>query len=149
MVCVVTPAPGARADQRGFDTARVAAVWGAALAFMAPRTLEPLGIPQMAVWGLSGITALDPDITVQEQSGKLVLFGPNRVIYATPAPPAGDAAKWGMACAAVAAQAFRASSAIERAGTGGMIRSFFDELFNHFDPYSRYVAPATRPPNGR
>ncbi len=141
MICVVTPLPGAQADQHGFDTARVAAVWGAALAFMAPRTLEPLGIPRMAVWGLSGITALDPDITVQEKSGKLVLFGPNRVIYAIVAPPAGDAAKWGMACAAVASQAYKASPVIKRAGAGGMIRSFFDELFNHFDPYSRYVAP--------
>ena len=27
------------------------------------------------------------------------------------------------------------------AGTPGVIRSFFDELFNHLDPYSRYVAP--------
>ncbi|GAN75178.1 carboxy-terminal processing protease [Acidiphilium multivorum AIU301] len=141
VLCVMLPICGAQAGQRGFDSTHAAAVWGAALAFMAPRTLQPLGIPRMAVWGLSGITALDSDLTVQEQSGKLLLFGPNRVIFATLAPPVGDAAKWGVACAAVAAHAFAASPTIERAGTGGMIRSFFDELFNHFDPYSRYVAP--------
>ena len=33
------------------------------------------------------------------------------------------------------------SPAIAQAGTGGIITSFFDELFNHLDPYSRYIAP--------
>jgi carboxyl-terminal processing protease len=146
LLCLILPlcsayatAPGGPA--RGFNAAQAGAVWGAALAFIAPRTLEPLGIPQMAVWGLSGITALDPDLTVQDQSGRLLLYGPNRIIFATPTPPPADAHGWGIACAAVAAQAFTASPGLRRAGTEGVIRSFFDELFNHFDPYSRYEAP--------
>ncbi|MCU4161315.1 PDZ domain-containing protein [Acidiphilium sp. AL] len=141
LLCVVLPFCGAYAAAPGFGTARAGAVWGAALEFIAPRTLEPLGIPRMAVWGLSGITALDPDLTVQEQSGKLLLYGPNRIIFATAAPQPTDAMAWGDACAAVAARAFAVSPALERAGTEGVIRSFFDELFNHFDPYSRYEAP--------
>ncbi|MCW8305497.1 S41 family peptidase [Acidiphilium sp. PA] len=141
LLCVVLPLCGAYAAAPAFDQARAGAVWGAALAFIAPRTLEPLSIPQMAVWGLSGITALDPDLTVQKQAGKLLLYGPNRVLFAANAPPPADAAAWGDACAAVAAHAFTASPALARAGTEGVIRSFFDELFNHFDPYSRYEAP--------
>ena len=34
-----------------------------------------------------------------------------------------------------------ASEAVRRAGTQGVLRSFFDELFNHLDPYSRYAPP--------
>jgi carboxyl-terminal processing protease len=146
LLCLILPlcsayaaAPGTTA--LGFNAAQAGAVWGAALAFIAPRTLEPLGIPRMAVWGLSGITALDPDLTVQDQSGKLLLYGPNRVIFATTTPTPTDAGAWGVACAAVAAHAFTVSPALRRAGTEGVIRSFFDELFNHFDPYSRYEAP--------
>ena len=30
---------------------------------------------------------------------------------------------------------------VRRAGTQGVVQSFFDELFNHLDPYSRYVPP--------
>ena len=30
---------------------------------------------------------------------------------------------------------------MRQAGTSGVIQSFFDELFNHLDPYSRYVGP--------
>lgn len=141
VICLLLPVCGAQAAGRGFDADHAAAVWGAALAFMAPRTLEPLGIPRMAVWGLSGITALDPDLTVQEQGGKLLLYGPTRVIFATDVPAATDAAQWGAVCAAVAGHAFAVSPTLERAGTGGIIRSFFDELFNHFDPYSRYEPP--------
>jgi carboxyl-terminal processing protease len=37
--------------------------------------------------------------------------------------------------------AIGASTAVRRAGTQGIIQSFFDELFNHLDPYSRYVPP--------
>lgn len=116
-------------------------IWGSALAFIAPRTLEPIPMPRMAVWGLGGLTALDPDLTVTFQAGRLVLYGPNRILYATPAPLPRDSGAWGYACAAIAAHAFAASTALQRAGTEGIIRSFFDELFNHFDPYSRYEAP--------
>jgi hypothetical protein len=101
LLCLILPlcsayaaAPGTTA--LGFNTAQAGAVWSAALAFIAPRTLEPLGIPRMAVWGLSGITALDPDLTVQDQSGKLLLYGPNRVIFATTTPTPTDAGAWGV-----------------------------------------------------
>ncbi|MGC8531021.1 MAG: S41 family peptidase [Acidiphilium sp.] len=126
-----------------FNSDQAAQIWGAALTFMAPRLLKPVPISQLAVWGLSGLTALDPNLTVQALQGKIVLYGPDRVIYAIPAPGGGPDAgpQWGQTCAAVAAQAFKASRRLRRAGTGAVIRSFFDELFNHFDPYSRYESP--------
>ncbi len=34
-----------------------------------------------------------------------------------------------------------ASPPLQQAGTQGIIGNFFDELFNHFDPYSRYEGP--------
>jgi carboxyl-terminal processing protease len=37
--------------------------------------------------------------------------------------------------------AFDASTALKHAGTQGLIQGFFDESFNHLDPYSRYVPP--------
>lgn len=143
LFCVILPicAGHAAVPSHGFDAARAGTIWGAALGFMAPRTLQPLGIPQMAVWGLSGITALDPDLTVQEQSGKLLLYGPNRVIYAVAVPKPTDAPAWGHACAVITAHAFAVSPVLRKSGGDEIIRSFFDELFNHFDPYSRYEAP--------
>ena len=124
-----------------FNTAMAGSVWGAALSYIAPRSLQALSIPQMTVWGLNGLAALDPDMTAQLQGHQILLYGPNRMIIAVPAPPASDAQAWGQAAAQVAAAAYAVSPALQQAGTQGLISSFFDELFNHFDPYSRYEPP--------
>jgi carboxyl-terminal processing protease len=142
-ICIALPAslwpkPGLAA---GFDTAAAATVWAAALSYIAPRALEPLTVPQMAIWGLNGLTALDPDLNAIEQDSQIRLYGPNQLLIAVPSPPAGDAKAWGRAAAQVANAAYNASPALQQAGTQGVVESFFDELFNHFDPYSRYEPP--------
>ncbi len=124
-----------------FDPATAASVWAAALSYIAPRSLQPLTVPQMTVWGLNGLTALDPDLTAALQDNQIRLYGPEQLLIAVPAPPPADAAAWGKAAAAVAGAAYNASPALQQAGTQGIIESFFDELFNHFDPYSRYEPP--------
>ena len=141
-LCIVLP--GASQTARAgapFGTATAAAVWGTALGYIAPRSLQPLTIPQMTIWGLEGLTALDPDLNATLQSGQIRLYGPDRLLIAVPAPPTGDAQGWGKAAAAVAAAGYAASAALRQAGTQGLISNFFDELFNHFDPYSRYEPP--------
>jgi carboxyl-terminal processing protease len=124
-----------------FDTATAASVWAAALAYIAPRALEKLTIPQMTIWGLNGLAALDPDLNATFQDNQIRLYGPEELLLAVPAPPPDDAQAWGKAAAQIAAAAFNASPALQQAGTQGLISSFFDELFNHFDPYSRYEPP--------
>ncbi|HTQ70801.1 MAG TPA: S41 family peptidase, partial [Acidocella sp.] len=131
----------ASAATTGFDTAAAADVWSAALAYIAPRALNPLTIPQMTLWGLNGLAALDPNLNATLQEGEIRLYGPDRLLLALPAPAADDAAGWGQAAANIAAAAYAASPPLQQAGTQGVIGNFFDELFNHFDPYSRYEGP--------
>ncbi len=133
-------APGAVAAPV-FDAAAAASVWGTALAYIAPRALQAVAVPQMTLWGLNGLTALDPDLNAALQDEQIRLYGPDRLLIALPVPAADDAAGWGKAAAAVANAAFAASVPLQQAGTQGVIDSFFDELFNHFDPYSRYEPP--------
>ncbi len=126
--------------------ALVAQVTRTAFEFMAPRTLEPIAIPQMALWGLRGLTTLDarltPDLQAGRGGGTLRLIGPSRVLVSRPAPPPDDAAAWADAVAQMVRAGWDSSEAVRRAGTQGVLRSFFDELFNHLDPYSRYATPA-------
>jgi len=129
------------AASAGFDAATAASVWAAALGYIAPRSLQQLSIPQMTVWGLQGLTALDPDLNATLQDDQIRLYSPDRLLIAAPAPAPDDAKAWGAAAAAVAAAGYAASPALQQAGTQGLISSFFDELFNHFDPYSRYEPP--------
>lgn len=131
------------ADQvTGFNSTVAASVWSAALAYIEPRALNPVSIPQMTIWGLNSLAGLDPNLNTILQDGQIRLYGPNRMILAIPAPPATDVKAWGLAAAKVAAAAYGASSFLQQAGTQVIISNFFDELFNHFDPYSRYEAPA-------
>jgi carboxyl-terminal processing protease len=130
----------------GLSQPLVAQVTATALDFMAPRTLEAVSIPQMAMWGLRGLTTLDPRLTpdLADETGRrtLRLIGPSRVLLNRAAPPADNPALWGEAIAQMVRAAWDSSDAVRRAGTQGILRSFFDELFNHLDPYSRYASPA-------
>lgn len=130
------PAPVA-----GFASPLAADVFSTALAFMEPRILDPVPIPTLAVWGLHGLTAIDPQLTPELHDNTLRLLAPARILFTAPAPKADDPLGWGRVIAAIAAAGYATSPALQHAGTPGIIRSFFDELFNHLDPYSRYTPP--------
>jgi carboxyl-terminal processing protease len=145
LIVSVANAPG-RAEPfvsgQVFDQGMVVSVTATALAFMAPRTLQAVPIPQLALWGLRGLTTLDPRLSVQQQDGTLRLSLSTRLLLALPLPAEADADGWGRAIAETARAGWDASEAVRHAGTEGITGAFFDELFNHLDPYSRYVSPA-------
>ena len=137
--CVVQTKLGHAAE--AFNEPTAGAVFGTALAFITPRTLEPESIPQLTLWGLRGLTALDPDLMPELRERELVLRQRGQPIFDAPLPDGASAEGWGALAASVSGAAFTASEPVRAAGTQGVIRSFFDELFNHLDPYSRYVPP--------
>ncbi len=129
----------------GFDAELVGSVLGSALAFMTPRILDPVSVPELASWGLGGITALDPSLTasVEPRQIRLTMQGsaaPTLVWQAT-APAGADPYEWGRAAALLCVAAWNVSPVVRSSGQQAVIQSMFDELFNHLDPYSRYVAP--------
>ncbi len=137
----------ARAQAQGpgggaFDPRIVTSVYVEALSFMAPRILEPVPISQMTLWGLRGLTALDPSLTTTTADGRIRLLSQARPVFEAPAPRDENPVSWANTAAAMAVAAGNLSPAVRQAGGQAIIQSFFDELFNHLDPYSRYVAPA-------
>lgn len=124
-----------------FNAPLATSVYSTALAFMAPRTLDPVPVSQLTIWGLHGLTALDPDLAVELRDGELRLSLPNRPLASTPAPLTEDPTAWATAATQLSTAAWGASEKLRRAGTTGVITNFFDEIFNHLDPYSRYVPP--------
>ena len=148
-----------------FDQALITGVIETALTVLQPRTLEPHTARQLTVWGLNGLTAIDPGLTVDDTSsppgdssgasgpalsGNEKVAAPGTIRLATPqgtlfaeAPPAvDDSAAWARLAVGMTAAAWTSSPLIRQAGQQGVLQSFFDELCNHLDPYSRYVAPA-------
>ena len=116
-------------------------VYGSAFAFMAPRTLHIIPLGELTLWGLRGLTALDPSVGPAMDKNTVDLIDREQVVLSIPQPRPGDAAGWGTLAAELCGRAAQLSPAIAEAGTGGIVTSFFDELFNHLDPYSRYVPP--------
>ncbi len=137
-----TATPGTAMRNRLFDTEMKSRVFGAALAFTAPRILDPATPEELTLWGLGGITALDPGLSVDRRGNSLRLAEGERALLVRSTPPAGDSAAWGRLAADMNAAAMDASSVLRRAGAQAVTQSFFDEMFNHLDPYSRYVPPA-------
>lgn len=125
----------------GFNPGLITAVYTTALAFMAPRTLDPVPVGTLTVWGLRGLTALDPSLTAELRGGKLLLMAGDRVLLTEAVPVGQQPAAWAASAVRLYAMAVAVSPAVRHAGSQAIIQSFFDEMFNHLDPYSRYVGP--------
>ncbi len=132
------PGGSARAE---FPSGLAASVLTASFDFLEPRTLEPVPVRQLALWGLHGLTAIDAGLTIEDHGLTLDLRQANRSIHQCTVPPEPTAAAWGQAGAELMSAAWDVSEAVRSAGSQALITSFFDELFNHLDPYSRYVPP--------
>ncbi len=118
------------------------AVISAGLSFIAPRALQPVSVPELAVWGLTAPSALDAALTTEWRDDAVLLLQRGQIAYRRPVPPDAGAGAWAEAAADVLEAAAAVSPSFRAGGTQGAITAFFDELFNHLDPYSRHVPPA-------
>ena len=123
------------------DTEQLTAVYNEALTFVAPRILDPVPIPQLATWGLQGLTTLDPRLRVEIRNARLLLFRQDQMVLDVPVPRDAAPDAWARTASALATAGFSVSGPLRRAGTQGIIQSFFDAMFIRLDPYSRYVPP--------
>jgi carboxyl-terminal processing protease len=131
----------ARADG-WVDHDRIVAVYAEALAFVTPRILDPVPVPKLIIWGLQGLTTLDPSLRVVTKDVRIQLVRRNDVLFELLAPQDDAPLAWATAAAAVTGAGFSLSVPVRRAGTQGVIQGFFDEMLGRLDPYSRYVPAA-------
>lgn len=124
-----------------FANEMATAVFTSALEFIAPRSLDAVSIQQLAIWGLRGITTLDSTLYPSLTDGIVTLRRGNTMLFQRPVPPANSADGWGSLVSDLSASAWSNSPTIQAGGGQMLITTFFDEMFNHLDPYSRYVAP--------
>lgn len=112
------------------------------------RHLERPAPGDLALWSLRGLSVLDPRIEATRRGAEIALRVEDRVLATAPlAPLAGrDAAASAAALANLLGgfyeAGWRTSPALRRAGPERLIASGFEEVFNHLDPYSRYLTPA-------
>lgn len=140
--------PARAAEPARLDTGLLTGVLSSALRFLSPRTLEAHSSRTYSLWGLDGLTAIDPSISTIEppqpagKPARLRLMIGQNVLLELGEPPENDMTGWVRVIVSAMKAAWDASPALRNAGHDALLQSFFDELFNHLDPYSRYVGPA-------
>jgi carboxyl-terminal processing protease len=138
--CLAVAAHAQSPGGNGFDPNALANVQTEAIDFMLPRTLEVVSAAQLAMWGLGGLTTIDPDLTVVGKEAKLQLMLRGASVFETTAQNS-DPASWAAAAARVVAAGYARSTAMRQAGQPGVTKILFDEMLAHLDAYSRYVPP--------
>ena len=96
---------------------RLSAVYAEALGFIAPRILEPVPISRLTVWGLRGMTSLDPALQVEAADSRLRLLRKGQTISDWPAPDGEAAEPWAKVAVGLTAAGYSVSLPLRRAGT--------------------------------
>ncbi|MBD0274000.1 MAG: PDZ domain-containing protein, partial [Acetobacteraceae bacterium] len=144
------PPTAARAQEGAeFPRDRVEAVLAAALGAVLERHIERAPPSSLALWSLRGLEVLEPLLRTEVRGDALVLAAGSerplaaRALPVTPPTEAPQAAAPPLASvlASLFEAAWRVSPPLRRAGPERMLRSAFEELFDHLDPYSRYLTP--------
>lgn len=119
------------------------AVLATAFDVILDRHLEPAAPADLGLWTLRGLEVIEPGLRPELRAGTLLLSEGQRLLGARPVPPPGLRASGALAVAVAGLfdTAWHASPALRRAGPDRMLQNAFEELFNHLDPYSRYLTP--------
>ena len=135
-----------------------------AFAAILDRHLEAAAPADLALWSLRGLAAIDGRLSAEVQQGRLQLMAGDRMLAAEPLPaapavtpaaarrrpaaarpgqpsPAVEASAEAIAAllTSLYAEAWSISPPLRQAGMERLLQAGFDELFNHLDPYSRYI----------
>jgi carboxyl-terminal processing protease len=139
-LCLGGPAHAQSPAANGFDMDALANVQTEAIDFMLPRTLEVVTAAQLAMWGLGGLTTIDPALSAVLKDTTITLQVRGRAVREV-AVSGLDGPAWAQAAAKIVATAYVASPAMRAAGQAGITKILFDEMLAHLDPYSRYIPP--------
>lgn len=125
------------------DQALIRSVIGTALQFLGPRTLDPHSSRDFTLWGLGCLTALDPSLAFDTRGADIQLLSGQTPLLSRPAPAADNTDDWAQLATDFLDAARKHSAAVRTASQDELLQAFFDELFNHLDPYSRYIGPSS------
>ncbi|MFT9016374.1 MAG: S41 family peptidase [Acetobacter sp.] len=125
------------------DLVLVRSVIGTALQFLGPRTLDPHTSRDFTLWGLGCLTALDPSLAFDTRGADIQLLSGQTHLLSRPAPAQDNIDGWAQLATDFLETARAHSDAVRTASRDDLLQAFFDELFNHLDPYSRYIGPSS------
>jgi carboxyl-terminal processing protease len=123
-------------------------VLGAGFAAILERHLESATPADLLVWALTGMTVIDPNLSIQRAGSTVRLLQGDRLLLSRGLPGQAEGESFSAAGGAAADRltlfqqaGWAASATLRAAGASGLIRHSFEAVFNHLDPFSRYITP--------
>lgn len=123
-------------------------VLGAGFAAILERHFEAAEPADLLAWALNGLSDIDGDLHIRRTAREVTLFDGERPILARPLPGRVGASGPALAGGAAADDltrfqeaAWAHSATLRRASASRLIAESFEGIFEHLDPFSRYVSP--------
>lgn len=123
----------------GFPTAAAEEVFAAGFGTITAKYLEPVSAATLALDGLRGLGAIDPQLTAALEDGEVVLYHDGHPIARTPAPGGGDSHGWAHLVAGMNAAARQYSAETRTAAPEKIYEAVFDGALVSLDVFSRYA----------
>ncbi|HSV27901.1 MAG TPA: S41 family peptidase [Candidatus Omnitrophota bacterium] len=102
------------------------------------RHLDRVTAATIAIEGMRGLAAIDPEIGISRMEGKLLLTASDRIVAEYPEPLADDVRAWARMTVTVALEARGVSAKVKDADLEKVYESVFDATLAKLDMFSRY-----------
>ncbi|MFQ5765369.1 MAG: S41 family peptidase, partial [Rhodospirillales bacterium] len=101
--------------------------------------IHPVAVEDIAIEGMRGLGAIDPNLTVSRDGGDVTLAAAGLEVARLPTPEAGDVAGWAKLTVDVSMAAREASAGIRAADMEDLYEAVFDGVLSNLDIFSRYA----------
>ncbi len=122
-----------------FSTSQASEVFAAGYSGVTEKFIEPVSVGDIAIEGIRGLGAIDPDLTVTRADGKVVLSASSSEVAFFPAPEGNDVAGWAKLTVDISAAARKASAEMKAADMETLYEAVFDGVLSNLDIFSRYA----------
>jgi len=125
--------------QAPYDTAEAEKTFTFGYTSIVERHLERVNAASVAMEGMRGFAAIDPEINVQRLDGKLLLTASDHVAAEYPVPADDDVRGWARLTVTVALEARGLSAKMQDADLEKIYEAAFDATLAKLDLFSRYA----------
>lgn len=114
-------------------------VFGKGYEYVFDRYIHDVKARDFVFTGLSGLTTLDPSLSIESTGSKVRLSRNHKLVAAFPVPKGEDPGDWAVLTTAVVAAGRAASPQIRNASAERLYEVVFDKALTKLDRYSRYA----------
>ncbi|MCH7865705.1 MAG: PDZ domain-containing protein, partial [Proteobacteria bacterium] len=122
-----------------FSASQASEVFAAGYSGVTEKFIEPISVGDIAIEGMRGLGAIDPDLTVSRAGGKVMLSASGSEVALFPEPEENDVAGWAKLTVDISAAARKASAEMKAADMEALYEAVFDGVLSNLDIFSRYA----------